>query len=107
MNNHPIFKKVDSVTVDEVLAAFGHGNNKDVPDYAHLMTMNEFIDSVDEHVFTDYDGAGTLVIDGKTNDAALAFIDWGSVLIANELIVPFTVLKELFGDRVQVAWYNR
>lgn len=107
MTNKIKNKAVSSITADEILAAFNEGNVGEVPSYADLMPLEGFIGIVNWGGFIDYDGFGELVIDGKAGHHTTTLISQRSFLIGNKLVVPFKVLRDVFGDRVQVAWYNK
>lgn len=98
---------VPSITAKQVLDVFNKGELCDVPSFADLMDMDEFIEEVDSYCITDGDGSGMLVIDGKVNQCTCVICEWDAVIIGDTLVVPFGILKKLFGDRARIAWYNK
>lgn len=74
--------------VFEQLARYSHN----VPDYADLMTVGDFKQSVEDGYFVDYDGSGHPVMDGKMD----ARITIKPSMVA---IIP--------ADATHVAWFNK
>lgn len=44
---------------------------EDLPDYGDVMSLNDFIESVKDGGFIDYDGSGTYVRDGKISNISI------------------------------------
>jgi len=65
----------------------------DIPDYADVMTLKDFIDCVNSGVFIDYDGSGNYCINGKETDIQILPSD-----------VEHNAIRHEFDS---VAWYNK
>lgn len=65
----------------------------DIPDYADVMTLQEFIENVNDGGFIDYDGFGHYVLNGKETDITIYPSD-----------IEHGAIRREFDS---VAWYNR
>lgn len=75
-----------------------------------LMPMDEFIEDIRSGCITNYDGTGELVLDNSVVDNAVVYPNEGLIRIHSKPTPSFFSLdevKELFGDRAQIAWYNK
>lgn len=66
---------------------------REIPEYAHVMTLEDFIENVECGGFNDYDGNGRYVRNGKESDIGIypSDIEHGSVR----------------DDFDSVGWYNK
>jgi len=65
----------------------------DIPDFADVMPLKEFIECVDNGLFIDYDGSGNYVLNGKET---------------NITIYPSDVVHgAIRWEFDSVAWYNK
>lgn len=102
----PIFARVDTLTAQELLTAAGP--YLDVkPNNGDVMSIKRFLDGVESNCLTNYDGHGLLMLDGKIVDGPSIDMEYASVRIGSELIVPLSVIDGLMGDRAAVLWFNR
>lgn len=65
----------------------------DIPEYGDLMSLQSFIDTVNDGFFIDYDGSGNYCIDGKMTDISVYPSDVKAGKIRREF------------DKV--VWFNR
>lgn len=65
----------------------------DIPDYADVMTLQVFIENVNDGGFIDYDGFGHYVLDGKETNITIYPSD-----------IKHGAIRQEFDS---VAWYNR
>lgn len=85
---------------------------RDMSDFDTKCTMSadNFIRDVEEGYIIDDDGSGNLVIDDKIVTNAHLYPEELEIIIEDHVSVfSFTLkdIKEMFGDRVQIAWYNK
>lgn len=66
--------------------------NNPVPEYADLMTVEDFKNCVEVGGFKDYDGFGFPVKDGKEDD---------------DLFILPSRLHEIPEDATHIAWYSK
>ena len=65
----------------------------DIPEYAHVMTLKDFIENVESGGFIDYDGNGSYVRDGKESNITIYPSD-----------IQYGAIRDDFDT---IAWYNR
>lgn len=65
----------------------------DIPDFADVMPLQDFIDCVNDGGFIDYDGSGNYVLNGKETNITIHPSD-----------VKFGTIRWEFDS---VAWYNK
>lgn len=63
-----------------------------IPDYADVLTVGEYRDACKSHSFIDYDGHGHPIKDG---------------MMAGEVLLKPSKVRELPQDCTHVAWFNR
>lgn len=107
MERPVIFKRHDGLTSQEVVDACLFREPDDLDKECLQRSMEDFIRAVESSCFTDYDGFGRLVIDGKVVANSATDLSRKSVCVGDELIVPLGVLSGLFGDRANITWFNR
>jgi len=66
--------------------------NKEIDDFAYLMTIEEFVESCDCGGFIDYDGYGYACKDGKSDESIV-------ISPSRRRLIP--------KDATHIAWYNR
>lgn len=80
-------------------------------DESCLMCMDAFIDATSSRCIIDDDGSGNLILDGKIVSNGRVICDLQQVMLDLPdgycTFYTFDGLKEMFGDRVQIAWYNK
>lgn len=102
----PAFARTELLTADDVIeAAKPYLDVK--PNHGRVMAIERFVEDVESRCITDYDGSGLLVLDGKIVDGSVLILEWASVRIGSELIVPLAMLRDLLGERVAVLWFNK
>ena len=70
----------------------GADYSKDLPDYGDLMSVNEFISGCESGCFTDYDGSGHPVREGK---------------MAGDIDVYPSKMNQIPYDATHVMWFNK
>lgn len=65
----------------------------DIPDYADVMSLKDFIENVECGGFIDYDGSGNYVRDGKESNITI-----------NPSDIRYGAIRDDFDS---VAWYNK
>jgi hypothetical protein len=80
---------------------------EEIPDFGDVLTLEKFLDYVDSGLIIDYDGDGELIIDDKVVKHTFTWIAYKSFVINEEYIISFNILKDFFGDRMKVVWYNK
>lgn len=101
-----LFKKIE---INEKLAEeiINTLNFDEIPNFGDVMSLDEFIDYTKSGCLIDYDGTGDLIIDNKRVTNSVSWIFDNSFKVGNNYIIKFESLKEIFGDRVKVIWFNR
>lgn len=86
---------------------------KDLDDFERscLMPLISFHDDVDAGYICDDDGSGDFVLDDKIVTTAHVWVDLQTVMFdrPNNSCVTYTFseLRDMFGPRAQIAWYNK
>lgn len=99
-----IFKMVDDIIAEELLAVFDLCDKSNYGDVFDLDTFEHYNDC---KCITDYDGSGCMIFDGKLVNNSVVWCFNKSVLINKQYILPYSSLRELFGDMVEIIWYNK
>lgn len=92
--------------IASIIADFGEF--AEPPEWADIIPLSEFIQSVKLGYFIDYDGFGHLVFRGQEvrNSWTHLDIDPPSIVLGKVIFTLEDIENEL-GDTVSITWYNR
>ena len=90
-------------SADEIAAVC---EKSEIPDYADVIPYGEMEDDIENHAITDYDGGGYMVLDGQEIGNAPLWINDQIIHIIGHWLIPFETAHQIFGDRLQFAWYT-
>lgn len=79
----------------------------DPPIYGHVMPFDRFCRAVEDKCFIDYDGHGTLMLDGKLVQPSTTNLSEHMFIIGQNYRIKLSTIKSVFGSRAQVCWYNK
>lgn len=74
------------------------------------MSTADFLESIELGYIFEEDGCADLILDGKIVSNATVHIDPLEVQLYSDdgsTFIPLVDIAEVFGDRLQIAWYNK
>lgn len=78
----------------------------DPPSYGHIMPFDQFCRAVEGKCFIDYDGSGTLMLNGKLVQPSTTSLAERMIVIGQNYRVKMSTIQSVFGSRAQICWYN-
>lgn len=99
-----IYKAVEDVSKEEILNALEFREDKSC---GTVFSFEEFLKEVEDMSLMDYDGSGNMILNGKVVKNSSTWIHDRSMYIVNKYFVPFEKLEELFGEEIEILWFNK
>lgn len=72
-----------------------------------LFTLSKFINDANNKLIMDYDGFGEVIYKGKEIDNAILYVDLQLIGISDTVFFPLDKLYEIFGNDINIDWYNK
>lgn len=87
-----------------------HANLAPIPEYADVMSIEEFINCVECGGFIDDDGFGCLVFEDKEVINSTTWLDHCPdplIVIDRKTHISLRAIRDSFGSEAKIAWYNK
>ena len=103
--NENAHKVEPSITKEEILQNCKYSYI--IPTYGDVLPYETFNNCVENLILTDYHGTGSLILFGKVIENTKINIQNRTIYFSDSFFVPFDVLHSIFGDDMEIIWFNK
>lgn len=101
------YVNIENTTAEEILSAIEFDTSGEPIDFGTFMTIQEFIEKINDWEILDFLGSAYLEIDNKITENTVSWIWFRAFEIGDKFIVSFDKLEEIFGNRLRVLWVKK